>query len=395
MTARDVTPLLRDPRLHVVFGVTLMVVLGVASVAPALPSVADELGISDAQVGLVITAFTLPGVVLTPVLGLAADRYGRKRVLVPSLVLFGVAGTAVAIAPSFTWLVGLRFLQGVGGASLGALNLTILGDLYEGTRRATAIGYNGTVLSFGTAIYPALGGALALLGWRYPFALPILALPVAAAVLWVLDERPRGAHRGLGEQLAAVGATVRRPVVFGSYAAILVTFVLLYGGFLTYLPVLLDRRFGSSSLTIGLVVASASATTAVASALLGRLTVRYTAPKLVLAGFALYVATFALIPLMPTVAWLVLPALLYGAGQGINIPSLFNLLTSAASEGERAAVLAVNQAVLRGGQTIGPLLGGLAVALVGLDGLYVAAALTALASFGFLVPLLVWASRAV
>lgn len=162
-------PLLKDTNLYVIFGITLTAVMGVSSIAPALPSISRSLEVSTDQIGLLITFFTLPGIVFTPILGILADRYGRKIVLVPSLFLFGIAGTACAFAVSFEQLLLLRAFQGTGSAALGALNLTLIGDLYSGNRRATAMGYNGSVLSVGTAAYPAIGGGLALFGWFYPF----------------------------------------------------------------------------------------------------------------------------------------------------------------------------------------------------------------------------------
>ncbi|MEG6552637.1 MFS transporter, partial [Desulfocurvibacter africanus] len=73
-----------DPRLQMVFGVTLMVVLGVSSIFPVIPDIMAEFGLSPAEVGLIITAFTLPGIVMAPVGGMLADRLGRKAVLVPA-----------------------------------------------------------------------------------------------------------------------------------------------------------------------------------------------------------------------------------------------------------------------------------------------------------------------
>lgn len=106
-----------------------------------MPKVARELDVSAGQVGLLITVFTLPGVVLTPIWGVLSDRYGRKRVLVPSLILFGLAGGACALARDFELLLGLRLLQSV-GAALGTINITIVGDLYAGRERTAALGYN-------------------------------------------------------------------------------------------------------------------------------------------------------------------------------------------------------------------------------------------------------------
>jgi ACDE family multidrug resistance protein len=142
----------------------LMAVLGTSSITPAFPAIVREFGISSGQVGLLITVFTLPGIAMTPLLGVLSDRYGRKKILVPALLLFGLAGGACAFARSFDVLLVLRFFQGMGTAALGTLNVTVIGDIYDGRERSSALGYNSSVLSVGTASYPAIGGLLATFG---------------------------------------------------------------------------------------------------------------------------------------------------------------------------------------------------------------------------------------
>jgi len=66
-------------------------------------------------VGLLITAFTLPGIILVPIMGILADKFGRKKILVPSLMLFGIAGGSCFFFKNFSILLLLRFLQGIGG----------------------------------------------------------------------------------------------------------------------------------------------------------------------------------------------------------------------------------------------------------------------------------------
>jgi ACDE family multidrug resistance protein len=109
-----------DPNLQIVFFITLIVVMGVSSISPALPEIQAAFGIPKAAVGLLIVVFTLPGVLFAPLFGVLADRYGRKTVLVPSLLLFGIAGSACSLVRDVDLLLALRFLQGIGAASLGS-----------------------------------------------------------------------------------------------------------------------------------------------------------------------------------------------------------------------------------------------------------------------------------
>ena len=376
--------LLRDPNLHVIFGVTLMAVLGVSSITPAFPQIAEALGLTPHQVGFLVAVFTLPGATLTPILGVLGDRYGRKRVIVPSLVLFAVAGTACGFARDFHLLLWLRLLQGVGAAAIGALKITIVGDLYSGWRRATAMGYNASVLSIGTALYPAVGGMLAMLGWYYPFFLPILAIPVALMVLWRLQNPEPTSDQRLSDYLRNTILAIRNPQALGLFLAGMMTFIILYGAYLTYLPFLMRWSFDSSPLVIGLLFSATSVATAATSFRLGRLSRRFSSRKLIYAGFALYALTMLALPLAPNVALLLVPAMLFGVANGISIPSILTMLTELAPAEYRGAFMSVNASVIRMGQTLGPIVAGAMMQMRGLTGAYFGSALLALATLGII-----------
>ncbi len=351
-----------------------MAVLGVASITPTLPRIATVFDLTPERAGLVVSMFTLPGVILTPVFGVLSDRIGRIRVLIPSLLLFAVAGTACAFARDFGVLLALRFVQGIGVAALGVINLTLLGDLFRGNRLPTAMGYNASVLSIGTGVYPALGGALALTAWYYPFALPLLAVPVAGFVWWRLRVPHVPSDERFTTYLRGAAGEVGRPAVIGCFLAGLVTFILIYGAFLTYLPFLLAERFEASPARIGLLISAASVSTAIVSARLGRLVARFGERRLMLVGFAIYVISLLALPVAGSTWTLLAAILLFGAANGINIPSMLSLLMSLAPAQYRAAFMAVNGSLFRLGQTVGPLLAALALRWWGLDGVYLASA---------------------
>ena len=365
---------LRDPRLHIVFGITLSAVMGVSSITPAFPKIADALDIAPEKTGLLITAYYISGIVLTPFLGFLSDRIGRKRILVPSLLLFGVAGAACSLARDFQWLLALRLLQGMGAASLGALNLTLIGDIFTGNERTAAMGYNASVLSIGTAGYPAIGGALAVLGWNYPFALPLLAIPVGLFVLFRLDNPEPEVEVDFKTYLGQVTSGLKNRQVFGIFAISLVVFAILFGPYLTFMPLLANQYFGADSFAIGLVISSASITTFLMSANLEALTRRFSSTGLIYASIALYALSMAILPYMPSAWWLVVPSLIYGAAQGLNIPSVQTLLAGLAPAEYRGAFMALNGTVYRIGQTTGPVAAGALYAVWSFEGVYWGAA---------------------
>lgn len=357
--------LLRDSNLYIIFLVTLLAVMGVASITPAFPEMIKYFHISSKQVGLLIVMFTIPGIVLTPVMGVLADRIGRKTILIPSLFLFGLAGFACTFTRSFEHLLFLRLIQGIGAATLGSLNVTLIGDLYAGNKRATAMGYNASVLSIGTASYPAIGGALALFGWYFPFVLPLLAIPVGLVVLWGLKNPEPDHKQDLREYLRSAWKTINQKSVWGLFIANIFVFIILYGTFLTYFPLLLEDRLKANSLYIGLAMSAMSFTTAIISSILGHLRKKFSGKFLLFVSFVFYATALILIPMANSWPAVIGSVMIFGMAHGINIPNIQTMLVGYAPMKERAAFMSVNSLVLRVGQTLGPLIIGLFFSLGG------------------------------
>ncbi len=363
-----------ETNLLVIFSVTLTAVIGVSILNPAFPDIAEALGISKVQVGFLITFFTLPGVFLTPVLGVLADRYGRKRILVPSLFLFGISGGACFLVRDFHLLLVLRFLQGMGAASLGSLNMTIIGDLYSGRERTAAMGYNASFLNVSVAAYPAIGGALAMLGWHYPFVMFFIGIPVGLFVVYRLKNPEPKTHQKLGEYLGGTWKSIKQKQAIGLFLISIITFIILYGSYLTYFPFLIRGSFHGSSLVIGLIMASVSIVSAITSSQVGRLVRAYSEKALIMVGYIICVFVFILIPFIPKIWLLLIPTVLFGLCNGLAMPNVQSLMAGLAPMEHRAGFMSINGMVLRLGQTLGPVIMGAVFALAGIEAVFFAGA---------------------
>ncbi len=386
MTATDggkKSPLYLERNLQIIFGVTLMAIMGVASITPVFPKIMQEMDISPQSVGMLITFFTFPGIILTPVLGVLADRYGRKIILLPSLYLFAVAGTACFFVRDFNILLLLRFLQGTGGASLGTMYAILIGDLYTGRERSTAMGYNASVLSVGTATFPLVGGALAVLGWNYPFLLPALGIPVGLAALKLTNPGP-DKHESLKHYFQQIFSLLRQFRLVGLFITGFSVFIALYGTLLTYFPIFLNYHFDSSPFMIGLVMSAMSLSTAATSSQMGLLTRWFSEFTILRLGLVLSAVAVALVPFMGTLWLTFLPGLIFGIGHGMTIPTFFSLLAALPPMSVRGAVLSLNGTVLRLGQTVGPFLMGVVYSMLGLPATFWAGALLLLVTAVFL-----------
>jgi len=376
------SPFVIEKNQIIIFGVTLIAVMGIASITPAFPGIIKYFGISTQQVGWLIAAFTLPGIFLTPVSGILADRFGRKLVLVPSLFIFGIAGFMCSFMRDFHSLLLFLFIEGIGAAGLSSINITLIGDLYTGEKRTALMGYNASILSIGTAAYPALGGFIATFGWQYIFYLPLLALPLGLFVIFGLKNPEPKDHQGIGEYFRRIWKNINQRSVWGLFLVNMLVFILLYGSYLTYFPILLSERLMASSVQIGLMMSIMSLVTAATSSQLGRINKRFQSKTILLMGAGFYF--LSMLSLLISQSWIqvVVSVIVFGLGHGLLVPSIQNLLVGFASIKERAAFMSVNSMVLRIGQTIGPLLIGVFYTIGSLQAAFIAGAIVAMTMFG-------------
>jgi MFS family permease len=363
----------RSPVLLAVLAATLVTPMDVPLVSPALPAIGTAFGVSPSRAGLFVTGYALPGVFLAPVVGMLADRVGRRPVLVGCLALFGAAGTAVAFAETFAVALALRVLQGVAaGSVLSALAMTVVGDRYDGRRHDATMGVTAAALSLATAVYPLVGGTLAARAWNAPFLVYALALPVAGLV-WVgldggdghgardsADVDARDPDRGY---LRAALRAVPLGRAAALYGVMFVSFSLLFGGIYTALPFHLADAYALPPTAVGLVTSGVLLVTAVVSTQNGRLAARASTTTLLALGFALFATGFLGVALAETLPVLVAALLPFGVGSGLVTPTLFAGLSALAPDHVRAGVMSLQTTTIGAGQAAGPacftFLGGL------------------------------------
>ena len=147
----------------------------------ALPHIGRDFGADVATLQWVLTGYLVTLASLILLAGALGDRWGRRRVFMLGIAWFATASVLCALAPSATWLVGARIVQGVGAALLTPGSLAILQSSFAESERGTVVGLWSGITGVAGAIGPFVGGALVDgPGWRWAF---LLNLPVAAAAL--------------------------------------------------------------------------------------------------------------------------------------------------------------------------------------------------------------------
>jgi MFS family permease len=200
---------------------SILPVMGSILLVPVLPLLFREYGAMPGANYLIPMLLTVPGLciaLLSPLFGWLADRVGRRRVLISALIFYGFAGIAPIFLTSFQAVLASRVILGITDAAVIVVSTVMIGDYFDGERRARWLALISTLATLAATAFLALGGGLGeAFGWRGPVAVYALALAFVPAMLLFTWEpetptaaepaRVRHSTDGLSRHLWIMGAT--------------------------------------------------------------------------------------------------------------------------------------------------------------------------------------------
>ncbi|MGN6720397.1 MAG: MFS transporter [Candidatus Binatia bacterium] len=330
--------------LSIVYASSIALMMGVNFLQPALPALTQPFNISDAQLSWIMTLFTAPAIVLSPIFGIVADLYGRRLLLGLGLITFGVFGTAMAFAPSFGWLLALRALQGVGFSAVIPLTIVLIGDLLEGDNEISGQGLKVFLDRIGYFIFPPLGGVLAAIAWFWPFVCYALAVPLGLiALIWMPETKGKTGDKPTA-YIADILRLTRHPRLVIAFSAGFLRFFLDYG-FLTYFPLFLVRTQNVSTATAGFLYIFFSVGAMITSSQAGRIAAGRDKANILFLSFVVSGAAVSAVPVIHG-AWLVGCALFfYGLANGVISPMQKSLLTQNAPAELRGGIVSFDRLI--------------------------------------------------
>ncbi len=178
--------------------IPLIMTLGNSMLIPVLPILEDKVGITSFQSSMIITSYSVAAIFLIPVAGYLSDRFGRKVVILPSLIFALIGGLIAGFASwkmddPFTWIIIGRILQGVGASGAMPIILPLVGDLYkdDDEKTSSCLGIIETSNTFGKVLSPILGSALAALLWFLPFFSISAFSLISIALIFIFVKVPK------------------------------------------------------------------------------------------------------------------------------------------------------------------------------------------------------------
>ena len=345
--------------------VAMSMVLGNSMLIPVLPAMVESLDISNLQAGLNITAFSIAAGVTIPIAGFLSDHVGRKKVMAPSLFLYGLAGVAGGIAglilkeKALTTLLIIRAVQGIGAGGTFQIAMALTGDLFTKGNRTKALGTLEASNGLGKVIAPLVGASLAALVWFAPFFVYAVAIPIAILV-WVVVKEPPLTQRNQSfkKYMQGIGEVFSKkalPLTAIFLAGMLVLFF--YFGVLSYLSDFLEERLHVKGVKLGLIIAIPVFVMALTSFLSGQVLAKKKPGMLkwaTTAGLAFGGVMLALAGTTKKEFLLVGFISVLGVGNGVVLPSLNALTTSCTIKAKRGTLTSLYGAVRHVGAATGP-----------------------------------------
>lgn len=354
--------IVHDRAFQVLLLVNLGPPLGTVLLSPLLDTLTQPYGVSEATVGLMITVYSAPSIVLIPIVGVLSDRIGRKPVLLWGLVLFGLGGTGLTFTSDFRVALALRLVQGIGFAGLTPIIITSLGDLYAGGREATAQGIRFASSGLALMVFPPLAGLLVVVAWNAPFLLYALPFPVALFAWRYLDEPSSPQERNdvaEGHTRVLLGGLAKPRIASVLVGRAVPNFV--YTAFFTYNSFIVVRAVDGTPGQAGILVATASVSQAVAATQAGRLTTLFDTRFWPLVGAHLLMGIgLGAVGLGPGLPVLLLGGSCLGIGVGVSM-SLYQSVITGFSPTLRGGFVSIGSSFGRIAATATPLVIGLIV----------------------------------
>jgi len=357
-----------------------MTAISTTTLSPALPAI--ERHFADAAnvrllVGLLVSITALCIGLGSPVAGIVADRFGRKRLLLGSIGGTAAAGSSGYVLDSLLALLVSRAVLGLAVAGVIVAATTLITDLFAGECREAVLGSQGAVVFFAGVCFLPLGGALADAGWRLPFLVYLAPLALIPLVIGWVDEPegsglngtnpdPTGSRRGITVRSIGRPALGRLATIYGT----IVVAQVIYFTIPVRMPFYLQGVAGVSGTAVGAAIATMLFVGGVVSTRFRAINRRLGVVGVVALHFSVMGIGYAIVTVSAGYAGVVTGLAVTGLGLGLQLPAFNTWAAAVVPDGFRGRALGGLTSALFFGQFVSPILTRPLVETIGLGGTY-------------------------
>jgi multidrug resistance protein len=350
----------RSP-LFVLYLTVFIDLMGFGIVIPILPLYAQDFQASPMAIGWLTGIYSGMQIIFTPILGRLSDRFGRRPVLLISIVGTAIGFALMGVAQSLTLLFVARILAGITGGNI-SIPQAYIADVTAPEKRSHAMGMIGAAFGLGFTFGPLIGGLMSQISYGAPFFFAAaLAVVNAVLIYLLLPESLSREHRAKPHDEAST-AEVFRHGRGAMFVLVVATYFFLIAGFAimtTLFALFTAKRFGYDAHANGYLFGFVGLVSVIVQGgLIGRLIKRFGEVALTRAGMILTTISLALLPFSDNLTVLLLVCAGLSAGSGSASPPLSGLASQMIERTWQGRALGVMQSAGSAGRLIGPLIGG-------------------------------------
>lgn len=334
--------------------------LGIGLVIPVLPTLMNELGITGKTVGYLTAAFAIAQLIVSPFAGKAADKFGRKIMIVIGLFIFGLSEFLFGIGREIEILFISRILGGISAAFIMPAVTAFIADITNLENRPKALGYMSAAISTGFIIGPGIGGFLAEFGTRIPFFFAGGLGTVAAILSIVLLSEPHRSEEN-EEQISDGKVGIKRIFAPKYFLAFILIFIASFGlaAFESFFSLFVDHKFQFKPSDIAIVITGGAIFGAVAQVVLfDKLTRIWGEIKLIRYSLILSAVLVFLMTVVHSYLSILLVTFIVFVGFDLFRPAVTSYLSNIAGN-EQGFVGGMNSMFTSLANISGPILGGI------------------------------------
>ncbi|WP_026865854.1 MFS transporter [Jeotgalicoccus marinus] len=376
-------------QLYLLYNSIFLVFLGISLVIPVLPSIMNELNISGAGVGYLTAAFAMTQLIFSPFTGRAADKFGRKIIIVIGMVIFAFSELLFGLGTTIEVLFISRILGGLAGAFIMPAVTAFIVDLTTDQNRARALGYMTAALNFGFIIGPGVGGILAEVSTRLPFFVAaVLGIISAVTAIFLLTE-PRRKTEVAAEKTEVKASNFRTILTPVFFIAFLVIFVSTFGmsAFESFFSLYFDRKLGFTPFDIAVAITGGALIGAIAQIIFFESLVRKFGEINIIRASIIYSAFLVFIITFMESYWAIMAiAFIIFVGFDLIRPAATTFLSHIAGDNQGFAG-GMNSFFTSLANVVGPIIGGILFD-INLDLPYYFSAVVLV--IGFLITVIFW-----
>jgi DHA1 family multidrug resistance protein-like MFS transporter len=335
--------------------------LGIGLVIPVLPTLMNELGITGTTVGYLTAAFAIAQLIVSPFAGRAADKWGRKIMIVIGLFIFGISEFLFGFGKEIELLFVSRILGGISAAFIMPAVTAFIADITNLDTRPKALGYMSAAISTGFIIGPGIGGFLAEFGTRIPFFFAGALGTFAAVLSIILLSEPDRTEEENNEHGSEGKSGFRRITVPKYFLAFILIFIASFGlaAFESFFSLFVDHKFGFKPSDIAIVITGGAIFGAVAQVILfNRLTRIWGEIKLIRYSLILSAILVFLMTVVHSYFSILLVTFIVFVGFDLFRPAVTSYLSNIAGN-EQGFVGGMNSMFTSLANISGPILGGI------------------------------------